>query len=92
MFVSALHQNEISMNDKFEFKDERWKHQLIIADIQEEDSAVYSCKCGTTETSCKLNVEITWRVSHKKKAGTHYPSRAPVFTPGFWCGPCFSSF
>jgi hypothetical protein len=50
-------QNEISMNDKFEFKDERWKHQLIIADIQEEDSAVYSCKCGTTETSCKLNVE-----------------------------------
>jgi hypothetical protein len=26
------------------------------------------------------------------EAGTAYPSRAPVFTPGFWWGPCCSSF
>jgi hypothetical protein len=27
-----------------------------------------------------LTICITGRVSYKKKAGTHYPSRAPVFT------------
>jgi len=48
---------EIIMNDKFKFKDKRWNHQLIIADIQEVDSGTYSCECGTTKTSCKLNVE-----------------------------------
>jgi hypothetical protein len=36
---------------------EQLKHQLIIADIQEVDSGVYSCKCGTAKTSCKLNVK-----------------------------------
>ena len=50
-------QSEISLNDKFKFKNERWNHQLIIADIQEEDSGVYSCECGTTKIGCKLNVE-----------------------------------
>ena len=49
-------QCEISMNDKFQFKDERGEHKLIIADIQEEDSGVYSCQSGKTKTSCKLNV------------------------------------
>jgi hypothetical protein len=50
-------QSEISLNDKFKFKDKRLKHQLIIADIQEVDSGVYSCECGRAKTSCKLNVE-----------------------------------
>ena len=50
-------QSKISMNDKFKFIDEQLKHELVIADIQEEDSGVYSCKCGTTSTSCILKVE-----------------------------------
>ena len=50
-------QSEISLNKKFKFKDERLKHQLIIADIQEVDSGVYSCECRTAKTSCNLNVE-----------------------------------
>ena len=52
-------QSEIFMNDKdkFRFKDEQWKHILIIADIQKEDSGVYSCECGTTKTSCILAVK-----------------------------------
>ena len=49
--------SEISLNDRFKFKDERLNHQLIIADIQEVDSGTYSCECGTAKTSCKLNVE-----------------------------------
>ena len=48
---------KIDMNDKFRFKEERLKHQLIIADIQENNSGVYSCECGTTKTSCILKVE-----------------------------------
>ena len=48
---------KISMNEKFESKDEQLKHNLVIADIQEKDSGVYSCECGTTKTSCKLKVE-----------------------------------
>ena len=50
-------QIEISMNNKFKFKDERWKHQLIIAGIQEKDSGAYSCECGPTKTTCVLEVE-----------------------------------
>ena len=50
-------QSKISMNHKFEFKDEEFKHKLVIADIQEEDSGIYSCECGTTQTSCILKVE-----------------------------------
>ena len=50
-------QSEIFMNDKFRFKDEQCKHQLIIADIQEEDLGVYSCECGTTKTRCVLKNE-----------------------------------
>ena len=50
-------QCEIFMNDKFKFIDERLGHKLIIADIQEKDSGVYSCHCGTTKTRCELKVE-----------------------------------
>jgi hypothetical protein len=50
-------QSEISSNNRFKFKDEQLKHQLTIADIQETDSGVYSCECGTTKTTCKLNVK-----------------------------------
>jgi len=51
-------QEEIDLNDKFiKFKDEGGEHKLIIADIQEEDSGVYYCKCGTTKTRCVLKVE-----------------------------------
>jgi len=50
-------QSEICMNDKFRLKDEQRKHKLIITDIQEEDSGVYSCECGTTKTRCVLKVE-----------------------------------
>jgi hypothetical protein len=48
---------KISMNEKFESKDEQLKHKLVIANIQEVDSGVYSCECGTTKTSCILKVE-----------------------------------
>jgi hypothetical protein len=48
---------EIYLNDKFRFKDEQRKHKLIITDIQEVDSDVYSCECGTTKTRCVLKVE-----------------------------------
>jgi hypothetical protein len=40
----------------------------------------------------------SWRIEFKKKlnftsgAGTSYPSGAPEFTPGFWCGLCYSIF
>jgi hypothetical protein len=34
---------KISMNEKFESKDEQLKHKLVIANIQEVDSGVYSC-------------------------------------------------
>ena len=50
-------QDELFLNYKFKFKDERRKHQLIIADIHEEDSGVYSCECGTTKIRCVLKVE-----------------------------------
>ena len=50
-------QSEITSNNRFKSKDERLKHQLTIADIQEEDSGIYSCECGTTKTSCLLTVE-----------------------------------
>jgi hypothetical protein len=50
-------QSKICMNDKFRFKDEQRKHKLIITDIQEKDSGVYSCECGTTKTRCVLKVE-----------------------------------
>jgi hypothetical protein len=48
---------KISMKEKFESKDEQLKHKLVIANIQEVDSGVYSCECGTTKTSCILKVE-----------------------------------
>ena len=50
-------QEEIFLNSKFKFKDQRGEHKLIIADIQEEDSGVYYCHCGTTKTKCVLKVE-----------------------------------
>ena len=49
--------SEICMNDKFRFKDKQRKHKLIITDIQEKDSGVYSCECGTAKTRCVLKVE-----------------------------------
>ena len=50
-------EKEIILNDKFKVEDEGLKHQFIIAGIQEEDSGVYSCQCGTTKTSCQLKVK-----------------------------------
>ena len=50
-------EEEIILKDKFKVEDEGGEHKLIIAGIQEDDSGVYSCQCGTTETSCKLEVE-----------------------------------
>ena len=38
-------------------QDEQWKHKLIIANIQEVDSGVYSCEWGTTKTRCVLKVQ-----------------------------------
>jgi hypothetical protein len=38
-------------------EDEQRKHKLIITDIQEKDSGVYSCECGTTKTRCVLKVK-----------------------------------
>ena len=54
-------QSEILMNDKFQIpsikNQENTDHQLEITNIQEDDSGVYSCECGTTKTRCQLNVE-----------------------------------
>ena len=43
----------------------------------------YSCLFTYSSVQHVLTICKTGRVFYKKKTGTHYPSRAPVFTPGF---------
>ncbi|OXB75204.1 UNVERIFIED_CONTAM: hypothetical protein H355_002737 [Colinus virginianus] len=55
----------LKSSDKYRMRQEETSAELLIRDLEVEDTGEYTCVCGDQKTSAVLTVHVEWRKGHK---------------------------